>query len=318
MLREPPGENDPMRQRSRAWIRDVWLGAVSAGLATFIAAPVHAAQPPAHETVPDARSFIDIPYAQVDGETLLLDLHLPAGPGRPPLVVYLHGGAWRQGDKSEVPDFLVERGFAVAAPNFRSSDVARFPANVHDIKAGIRFLRANADRYGYRADRIAVTGSSSGGHLAALVGVTNGHPELEGTIGEHLDQSSSVQAFIMWVGASNLSTILSQSTPEGLAIRIPALRSLLGAMPDEVPGLARLASPVEHVDAEDPPALILHGDQDRTIPVNQALELEAAYRRAGRVAELVIINGAGHVAQPFFSGPATDRAVEFLHRTIGR
>lgn len=297
----------------------MWLGALLAGFACIAASPCSiAAGASALAGVPDARSLLDIPYAAVGGRRLLLDLHLPADARRPPLVVYLHGGAWQRGEKSEVPDFLVQRGFAVASLDFRSSDEARFPANVHDIKAGIRFLRANAGRYGYRADRIAVTGSSSGGHLAALVGVTNGHPELEGTVGEHLDQSSNVQAFIMWVGASNLATILSQSTPEGLKIRIPALQSLLGAMPDEVPELARLASPVEHVDPDDPPALIFHGDQDQTIPVNQALELDGAYRRAGLVAELVIIHGVGHVAPPFFSGPATDRAVEFLHRTIGR
>jgi acetyl esterase/lipase len=303
-----------------AWIRTVWPGALLAFFGGLVAPAANAAAPAsALPRVPEASSLLDIPYAVVNGKPLLLDLHFPAGKRRPPLVVYLHGGAWQRGDKSEVPEFLVARGFAVASLNFRSSDEARFPANVHDIKAGIRFLRANADRYGYRADRIAVSGSSSGGHLAALVGVTNGHPELEGTVGEHLDQSSNVQAFIMWVGASNLATILSQSTPEGLRVRIPALRSLLGAMPDEVPELTRLASPVEHVDRDDPPALIFHGDQDQTIPVNQALELDAAYRDAGRVAELVIINGVGHVAAPFFErAPATDRAVEFLHRTIGR
>jgi acetyl esterase/lipase len=272
----------------------------------------------AEEQAP-ARILFDIPYARVARQELVLDLHLPATTGRPPLVVYLHGGAWRMGDKAEVPAFLVQRGFAVASLNFRSSEQARFPANVHDIKAGIRFLRANAERFGYRADRIAISGSSSGGHLAALVGVTNGHPELEGDVGEHRDVSSAVQAIISWVGASNLATIIPQSTAEGLKTRVPAVQLLLGGMPEDVPQLTLLASPVEHVDAGDPPALILHGDQDLTIPVNQALELDAAYRRAGLVAEMMIINGVGHVARPFFSdAPAVERAVEFLHRTIGR
>lgn len=268
---------------------------------------------------PEIRSLIDIPYARVEGKTLLLDLHLPAGVARPPLVVYLHGGAWRLGDKTEVPPFLVERGYAVASLDFRSSEEARFPANVHDIKAGIRFLRAKAADYGYRADRIAVSGSSSGGHLAALVGVTTGHPELEGTVGEYLNESSSVQAVVSWVGAYNLNTILAQTTPEGLNLRVPALQMLLGALPEEVPVLARLASPVAHVDRGDPPALILHGDQDGSIPVNQALEFDGAYRQVGLVAELVIVHGAGHVAQPFFGpGEPAERVIEFLHRTIGR
>ena len=102
-------------------------------------------------------------------------------------------------------------------------------------------------------------------------------------------------------------------------MRVPALQMLLGGLPEDVPQLTLLASPIEHVDGSDPPVLILHGDQDQTIPVNQALELDAAYRRAGLVAEMMIVNGVGHVARPFFNdGPALERAVEFLHRTIGR
>lgn len=301
-----------MRRRGNGWA--VHAACVMACVVAFCASTAAPAATPAITP-----TLTDIPYARVGQRTLLLDLHLPAGVTRPPLVIYLHGGAWRIGDKSEVPDFLVQRGFAVASLNFRSSEEARFPANIHDVKAGIRFLRAKADTYGYRADRIAITGSSSGGHLAALAGVSSGIAELEGAEGEHRDVSSSVQAFVSWVGASNLNTIIAQSTPEGLKVRVPALHLLLGALPEAVPELARLASPVSHVDVRDPPALILHGDQDLTMPVNQALELEGAYRRAGLLAELVIVPGVGHVAQPFFGeGEAQERVMEFLHRTIGR
>src|SRR5262245_20135877 len=121
-----------------------------------------------------ARHVPNLPYARVDGTALALDLHLPASSTPPPLVVYLHGGAWRDGDKTGYPEFLVARGFAVASIDFRSTTVARFPANVQDIKAAIRFLRAKAKDYGYRADRIAISGASSGAHLAALVGTTAG------------------------------------------------------------------------------------------------------------------------------------------------
>ncbi len=274
---------------------------------------------PAPAPNPAIRSQLDIPFASVGTHTLLLDLHMPTAVSNPPLVVYLHGGAWRLGDKEEAPPFLVERGYAVASLNFRSSEEARFPANVHDIKAGIRFLRANAAKYGYRADRIAVSGSSSGGHLAALVGVTNGHQALEGEVGTDLGQSSDVQAIVAWVGAYNLETIIPQSTPEGLKLRVPAVQMLLGGAPEEVSELARLASPVAHVDRGDPPLIILHGDQDVNIPVNQALELDGAYRRAGLVAELLIVPGVGHVARPFFGpGEAADRVIGFLQRTLGR
>jgi acetyl esterase/lipase len=265
-----------------------------------------------------ARHLQDIVYANVDGRALALDLHLPAGVTRPPLVVYLHGGAWSNGDKTQYPEFLLAGGYAVASVEFRSTRDARFPANVQDIKAAIRFLRAKAKEYGYRAERIAISGASSGGHLAALVGTTNGAAELEGFEGEYLKESSAVQAIVSWYGASNLTTILTQSTPFGLNVREPALKQLLGDLPDKVPQLAKLASPVEHVGAGDPPALLLHGTQDRQMPVNQSLELEAAYRRAKLSVDTMIVDGAGHGDKAFMTGEPAERALAFLKRTIGR
>ncbi len=265
-----------------------------------------------------ARDVPDIVYAHVGGRDLALDLHLPAGVRHPPLVVYAHGGAWRFGDKSEYPKFLVAAGYAVASVDFRSSTDARFPADVHDIKAAIRFLRAKAPEYGYRTDRIAMAGASSGAHLAALVGTTGGVAQLEGNEGDYPHESSAVQAVVSWYGASNLMTILDQSTPFGHTVREPALRMLLGGLPSEVPELAKLASPIAHVDAQDPPAILLHGDQDPQMPVNQTLELQAAYRRAGVKVELVIVDGAKHGGQAFYEGEPAERVLAFLHRTIGR
>lgn len=263
-----------------------------------------------------ARSFKDAVYATVAGKPLGLDLYMPAGVQRPPLVVYLHGGAWTNGTKAQYPAFLVERGFAVASLDFRSTNEARFPANVHDIKAGIRFLRAKAKDYGYRGERIAVAGASSGGHLAALVGVTGGNKALEGAEGDHLDQSSSVQAIVSYFGASNLTTILGQSTPPGLEIRAPALQRLLGAAPDVVPDLAKLASPVFQVGPGDPPLMLLHGDNDLQMPVNESLELQAVYQQAGLPVELMILHGVGHTGDPFFQGAPVDRVVAFLERAL--
>jgi acetyl esterase/lipase len=263
------------------------------------------------------RGTRDLVYATVDGKPLGLDLHLPAGSGAAPLVVYVHGGAWSAGDKTRYPAFLVDNGFAVASLDFRSTNDAPFPANVHDIKAGIRFLRANAAKYGYRADRVALVGASSGGHLAALVGTTNGDAGLEGRQGTNLAQSSDVQAIVSWFGASNLTTILRQSTPDGLEVRVPALQRLLGGQPDAVPELARQASPVFHLDARDPPLLLLHGDQDAQMPVNQSLELEGAYRKAGLPVELFILHGVGHDGGPFFQGEPAAKVVQFLRHTIG-
>lgn len=264
-----------------------------------------------------ARSFKDVVYATPDGKPLALDLYLPANVQHPPLVVYLHGGAWKDGDKAQYPAFLVARGFAVASLDFRSTNVAPFPADVHDIKAGIRFLRGKAATYGYRPERIALVGASSGAHLANEVGVTGGNAELEGKLGDYPQQSSRVQAIVSYFGASDLTTILAQSTPFGLSVREPALVLLLGASPDKVPELARLASPVFHVDKGDPPLLLLHGDQDAQMPINQSHELEGAYRKLGLDVDFMVVHGVGHVGGPFFEGEPVERVVRFLRRTIG-
>src|SRR5579862_3468573 len=206
-----------------------------------------------------ARHFTDLVYATVAGKPLALDLHLPAGVRHPLLLVFVHGGAWTTGSKAQYPTFLLERGFAVASLDFRSSNEAPFPADVFDIKAGIRYLRAKASYYGYRSNRIAIVGASSGGHLAELVGVTSNEAALEGTEGEYRSESSAIQAIVSYFGASDLTTILAQSTPAGVAVREPALKRLLGATPDQVPALAKQASPIFHVTRDAPPVLLLHG-----------------------------------------------------------
>jgi acetyl esterase/lipase len=263
----------------------------------------------------------DVVYASVGGKDLALDVYLPAGIAAPPLVVWVHGGAWQNNTKADTRTELVDRGFALASVDFRQSTEARFPAMVHDIKAAIRFLRAKAKEFGYRSDRIAIAGTSSGAHLAALIGVTNGNKELEGTLGSFTSQSSAVQAIVSYYGASNLTTILGQSTPYGVGMRAPALKLLLGALPEDAPELARLASPVTHVDRSDPPLLLLHGDQDPQMPINQSHELEGTYEKLGLDVFFDVVHGAAHGdrgGEPrFFSKERVERVAAFLRRTIG-
>jgi acetyl esterase/lipase len=261
----------------------------------------------------------DIPYA-VDraGEPLRLDLYMPDAVA-PPLVVWIHGGAWENGDKSAMPLApIIERGFAVASLDFSPASKAPFPGQVHEIKAAIRFLRAQAKRFGYDADRIGVAGASSGAHLAAVVGTSNGPGELEGTLGEHRDQSSEVHAIVSYFAATNLTTILAQSTPFGLNIREPALVRLLGAAPKEAEPLARLASPVFQVDARDPPLLLLHGDQDPQMPINQSHELAGAYEREGLDVDFVVVHGAAHGGSAFYSPENVERVAAFLQKHLRR
>jgi acetyl esterase/lipase len=188
---------------------------------------------------------------------------------------------------------------------------------VHDIKAAIRFLRAQAPKYGYLADRIAISGDSAGAHLAVLVGVSGGVPQLEGDLGSYPDQSSRVQAIVDYYGAADLTTILEQSTPFGLGVREPALELLLGARPDRTPELARLASPVAHVDAGDPPMLIFHGDRDPQMPINQSHQLQGAYEAAGLDSAMIVLHGAAHGGDTFYSGVNLERALAFLGRHFG-
>lgn len=265
------------------------------------------------------QEFRDVVYASPNGHDLGLDIYMPDGVVFPPLVVQVHGGAWRFGSKDGgVPMEFVENGYAVASLDFRASTDAPFPAMVHDIKAAVRFLRAKAGDYGYDADRIAITGASSGAHLAQVVGVSNGHPALEGDLGDYLDTSSDVQAILSYFGASDLTVILSQSTPFGLGVREPALELLLGALPDANPELAKLASPVYLVDAVDPPLMLLHGDMDPQMPINQSLNMLGAYKSAGLDVTFEPVHGAVHGGPGFFDTEHLDNALAFLERTIGK
>jgi acetyl esterase/lipase len=257
-----------------------------------------------------ARELKDIAYVGGEHELQKLDIYLPANPGPHPLIVYVHGGAWRGGSKNDMPlGKLVAQGFAVASVDYRLSTVAPFPAQMHDIKAAIRFLRAKAGEYGLDARRFAIAGSSAGGHLAALAGVTAGNAELEGSLGAHRDQSSAVQTIISLFGASDLTTILAQSTPQGLKMREPALQLLLGGQPDTKADLARLASPVFQVAAHAPPLLLIHGDQDPQMPINQAHELQGRYEALGLPVEFHVIHGAKHGGGQFYD----DERIALMH-----
>jgi acetyl esterase/lipase len=261
----------------------------------------------------------DIEFAKVDGVSLKLDLYRPVGAEAPSLVVWVHGGAWRAGSKESMPlEALVKRGYAIASVDYRLSPVAKFPAQVHDCKAAIRFLRARAKDYGYDASKIGIAGSSAGGHLVAEIGVTNGHSKLEGTVGEHLDQSSSVQAIVDYYGPTNFLTILKQSTPHGLSVRVPALQLLLGSQPEENAALAKLASPIFHVDRNDPPLLMIHGDHDPQVPINQSHELHGCYKKLDLPAQLEVIHGGAHGGPQFYDETRINLVDEFLTMHLGR
>lgn len=248
------------------------------------------AQSPAHTV----KLIPDIEFAKPDGVTLLMNLRLPEGVENPPLVMFIHGGSWRTGDrKSGRIDWLAGHGFAVADIEYRLSQEALFPAQIHDCKGALRWLRANAKTYGYDADRVVVAGTSAGGHLATLLGTSAGVAALEGDTGGNAEQSSRVLGILDYYGPSDFES-RSKTHPEKCEDPAGGVYQLLGGKVSENLEAARLASPVTHITADDPPLLILHGDKDNTVKFDQTEILRDRYRAAGLEVNLYIKAGAGH------------------------
>ena len=261
----------------------------------------------------------NLEYTRLDERSLQLDIYQTASYAEAdqPLVIWIHGGAWRAGSRGSVPVLdLLKHGFAVASVDYRLSPEAQFPAQLHDLHAAIRFCRDHASEYGFDAERFVVAGASAGGHLAALTGVTSDVDELLGPPGSSPKTSSRVQAIVSFYGASNLQTILSQSTPHGLSVRVPALQLLLGGQPDDRPRLAELASPVAHVDQNDPPLWLIHGDADPQMPPEQSQELAAVYRKHKLPVQLEMLPGSVHGGREFYAAERMQRIAEQLHAAL--
>lgn len=256
----------------------------------------------------------EIVFAEVDGQKLKLDLYLPSVDGKAPLVVWIHGGGWRAGSKNKLPiQKITEHGFAIASISYRFSEKATFPAQIHDCKAAVRWLRAHQDRLGYNAEWIAVAGSSAGGHLALLLGTSGGVAELEGVVGGNLDQSSTVQAVIDYFGPSDF-VLRGKTQPERAYTDISGSFALMGGVTgqrrDEK--TERFASPATYVSNDDPPLLILHGRVDKTVLLDQSEHIAKLYAQAGLDAELVVLDKAGHGGKLFFQGQPFQQAKNFL------
>lgn len=244
-----------------------------------------------------AKGIRDVEYARVDGKPLRLDIYLPPDDeklGRLPVVVWIHGGGWQSGSKDNCPVVpLCGEGYAVVSVNYRLTDVAAFPAQIHDCKGAIRWIRANAAKHGFDPKGIAVAGSSAGGHLVALLGTGGEVKELEGDVGGNLDQSSRVQAVCDFCGPAAFFEEGSMGKdPQGTGPK--AVVKLLGGPLSENQEKARLASPVVHVSKDDPPFLIVHGDKDPLVPLDQSRRLAAALEKAGVPVKLHVVEGGGH------------------------
>jgi acetyl esterase/lipase len=260
---------------------------------------------------------------------LELDLYLPAETGEAsPVVVFLHGGGWRLGSRHTVgPAYrgaavrpferLARDGIAVASIDYRLTGEATWPAQLHDAKAAVRWLRARAAELGLDPERIAAWGESSGGHLAELLGLTGDDAALEGNVGI-TGTSSRVSAVVAWYAPSDVAAV---ATDLGTDPADPSTREaqLLGAAAPAVPDLAAQASPVTHVSPDAPPFLLLHGAADRAVPSVQSERLYAALVEAGVEVELDLYEGADHMwlGSADAAEQAVERTADVLRRRFG-
>ena len=243
----------------------------------------------------DVHLEADLRYG-AEHERQALDLYwLPETEAPAPLVVCIHGGGWRQGSKADcrrsaVP--LLERGYAVAAVNYRLSQHATFPAQIADVKAAVRWLRAHAEEYNLDSDRFGAWGGSAGGHLAALLG-TAGDVEAW-DVGDHPDQPSRVQAVGDRYGPTDFLRMNDHpGRMDHDAADSPESR-LIGGPIQENPEAVRRANPITYVTPDDPPFLIMHGKRDELVPYEQSELLHAALDSAGVTSELILVDSLGH------------------------
>lgn len=290
-----------------------------AAVAGFTACGSTTAEPVSDETQPRVIENISYVAGEKD-QGHMLDLYFPPGKHTNlPLVVWIHGGAWVGGDKQPSPLMpLLSNGFAVAGINYRLSPDNKFPAQIHDCKAAIRWLRKGADRYGFDKDRIGLFGISAGGHLAALMAATNGNKDVEGNIGT-TDASSDVQVVCDWAGPGNLQSLRKHEGEEGeLDYNSPKapVTQFLGGTAAQKPELAKAASPVSYLKpgSTKVPLLIMHGDHDTVVPIAQSEELFAAWKKTGAPVEYEVVKGGKHI---FLNVATMTRVLDFFKKNLG-
>ncbi len=267
--------------------------------------------------IPDSvTAELDIAYAGTKNPRQSLDLYRPSArhEDKPlPVVVFIHGGGWQNGDKRggyRMIAPLVESGkYAGVSVGYRLSGEATWPAQIHDCKAAIRWLRANASDLGLDPKKIGVTGTSAGGHLVAMLGTSGEVSELEGQLGAHTSESSAVTCVVDQFGPSELLSMGgwhdNPDSPEA---------KLIGGTLQENQEAAKNASPISYVSKDDPPFLLIHGTADRVVPFDQSKRLHEALVRVGVDSVLVPVEGGGHGGFP--RGPLVERMTQFFDKHL--
>jgi acetyl esterase/lipase len=270
------------------------------------------------------RRYFDIEYASVIGfRPLRMDLFVPAAEGPVPVIVYIHGGAFKFGSRHENPiggpiwHSLLGAGFAVAAVEYRLSGEALFPACLNDVKAAVRWLRSYGDELGIDPARIGTWGESAGGHLSAFLGLNNQEADLVGRVGV-TGVSSDVQASVAWYPPTDFLHMDAQAPVDAaLAHDVDSPETeLIGGNLQENPDKAIYASPIGHVGAGTAPILLMHGTADREVPYQQSVSLKEALDAVGAHAELELVPGAAHVFMGVDRSPLIERSTAFLRAQL--
>ena len=259
---------------------------------------------------PEMRRINDIDYVGDANPRQTLDLYIPEAKTESsyPVVLWIHGGAWRQGSKDRPGRALKAAGLncAIVSINYRLTSEKSWPAQIHDCKAALRWVKANAKKYHLDAERIVVWGGSAGGHLVAFLGTTQNHPDLDGKLGSHTEQSTSVKGVINFFGPTDFLVINHQgssidhnaaSSPEG---------QLLGGEVSTLKARAKIASPFHQVSSDDAPILTVHGTKDPLVPYLQGKALDDKLDALKVPSVLLTVLDGGH-GRGF--GPSVDKAV---------
>lgn len=249
-------------------------------------------------------SYKDVAYSTTAG-TQKLDIFLPAGNGPFPLVINIHGGAFKFGDKGMVDPLLgkalLEHGYAIASIDYRMSGKAKFPAAVQDAKAAVRYLRANAAKYGLDPNKIVAFGQSAGANIAAMLGTTSGQTEFDDPNLGNAGVSSDVQAVIDWSGPTDFSKMDEQAKAQGCSTREQSHNAAdspeseyLGKPVQQAGDLVTKANPITYIGRNVPPFLIQNGENDCTVAVAQSKLLADALKAAGADVQYDLLKGVGH------------------------
>jgi acetyl esterase/lipase len=244
----------------------------------------------------------DIAYANTGNDSHTLDLYRKEGDDDiSPLIIFIHGGGWRNGSKQPPREPLLQlarEGYSCASIEYRLTNEAKWPAQLHDCKATVRFLRANAEKFGFDPNKIGVWGTSAGGHLAAMLGLTGTRKDLEGDLG-NAEFSSAVQAVVNCYGPADLQKqVLDRILKDDRRFKGNDPERALFEDIQSPFDVLRNASPIYFVAPDQPPFLMIHGDQDPLVPLDQSEMLLKRLKAAGNEASLIVQKGAGHTLRP--------------------